>query len=77
MTTMTVRCRAWTGQPVREEHVSVESDGTVRVYDSIAGHYTTCHALGPSAEIRIRRMAAAEEKRLCPLAAVQGRSSSF
>lgn len=23
----------------------VDADGTVRVWDSVAGHYTTCHSL--------------------------------
>jgi len=25
----------------------VEADGTVRVWDSVAGHYTACHSLTP------------------------------
>ncbi len=37
----------------------VEADGTVRVYDDLAGHYTTCHSL-TVAQIRyIRRAVAA------------------
>jgi hypothetical protein len=39
--------------------VAVESDGSVLVWDSIAGHYTRCHSLGASAVRRIRRLAVA------------------
>jgi hypothetical protein len=53
-TETTIRCRAFTGEPVREHRVSVAVDGTVRVYDSVAGHYTLCHALSPRAVARIR-----------------------
>ena len=36
----------------------VEADGSVSVYDRIAGHYTTCHALS-AAQIRYVRRAVA------------------
>ena len=37
----------------------IHADGAVEVYDSLAGHYTTCHSL-TSAQIRyIRRAVAA------------------
>ena len=36
----------------------VEADGTVSVYDRLAGHYTTCHAL-TAAQIRYVRRAVA------------------
>lgn len=29
---------------------TVDADGTVRVWDSTAGHYTTCHSLTPAQE---------------------------
>lgn len=35
----------------------VDADGTVRVWDSVAGHYTTVHALTPAQERHIRAMA--------------------
>lgn len=54
---LTVRARAFTGHPIETHRVLVEADGTIRVYDSIAGHYTVCHALSKSAERRIRRLA--------------------
>ena len=34
-----------------------DADGTVRVYDSTAGYWTTCHALTPAQESRVRRVA--------------------
>jgi hypothetical protein len=36
---------------------TVSHDGTVRVWDSIAGHYTLCHSLSQSARRRIRKLA--------------------
>lgn len=54
---ITIRCRAFSAEGVRENCVRVASDGTVRVYDDVAGHYTTLHALSASAERRIRKMA--------------------
>ena len=35
----------------------VDEDGSVRVYDSVAGHYTTCHALTPAPVASARRRA--------------------
>jgi len=35
----------------------VESDGTVRVWDSVAGSYTTCHSLTPRQIANIRAKA--------------------
>lgn len=55
--TIIIRCRAFASEGVRENKVRVESDGRVWVYDSVAGHYTTCHSLGRSALARIRRKA--------------------
>jgi hypothetical protein len=60
MTTETyfdTRAKAFSGQGVRTHRVSVDSDGTVRVYDNVAKHYTTCHALTERQQERIRREA--------------------
>lgn len=57
-TTLTMRCRAFDGEGAKQHRLSVDRDGTVRVWDSVAGHYTTCHSLGRSALARIRRAAA-------------------
>ena len=42
-----------------EASVMVDGDGTVRVYDSIAHHYTRCHSLSATQQQRARRIAAA------------------
>jgi hypothetical protein len=36
----------------------VDDDGTVRVWDSVANHYTTCHGLSVHSQQRIRKLAA-------------------
>lgn len=59
-TTITTRAKAFSGRSIETIRASVDADGTVRVYDSVAGHYTTCHSLSPSAQRRIRRLAAVE-----------------
>lgn len=59
-TTIKARAKAFTGDGVREHKFQVESDGTIRVWDRVAGHYTLCHGLTKTAETRIRRLAAAK-----------------
>jgi len=56
--TLTARARTWSGWGVSTERFAADADGTVSVWDPIAGHYTTCHALSDSAERRIRKIAA-------------------
>ncbi len=53
---ITARARAFSGQRIRT-HKFMVSAGMVRVWDSIAGHYTTCHSLSPAATRRILRLA--------------------
>lgn len=48
----TVRCRAFSGYGVRN-HRCLISGRTVRVYDPIAGYYTTCHSLSAATQARI------------------------
>ena len=36
--------------------VKVSSDGSVMIWDTVAGHYTRCHNLSIAAENRIARM---------------------
>ena len=50
------KARAFHG-PLQTHNFLVEHDGTVRIYDSIATHYTLHHGLSPAAEQRIRRLA--------------------
>jgi hypothetical protein len=48
-----MRCAAFRDEGVRENRVKVDlRDNEVRVYDSCAGYYTTCHALSAVAEKR-------------------------
>lgn len=56
--TLTVRCRAFGGR-LATVRVLVSADQVVRVYDDVAGYFTTCHRLSLRAQQRIRRMAAA------------------
>ena len=42
--TMTTRAFSCDLRPVLH-HIRVADDGTVLVYDSVAGHYTTCHSM--------------------------------
>jgi hypothetical protein len=57
-TTITMRCKAFSSEGgVRENRVQVSEDGTVRVWDSVAGHYTTCHVMTAAAQRRARKSA--------------------
>ncbi|MCE5336801.1 MAG: hypothetical protein LLG06_19665 [Desulfobacteraceae bacterium] len=51
----TIRARAFSGEGIREHRVMVDGDGTVRVYDSAAKHFTRCHILSISAQQRARK----------------------
>lgn len=53
----TITCRANAFGRIETIRCMVEADGTVRVWDSIAGHYTLCHRLSQSAVARIRKLA--------------------
>lgn len=57
-TEITARAKAFSNEGVKPHKFNVDTDGTVRVWDSVAGHYTTCHCLSKSAEARIRKLAA-------------------
>lgn len=54
---VTARARAFSGEAVRKHSFMVETDGTVRVYDPVAGYYTTCHALSVKTLRRLRKIA--------------------
>jgi len=51
-----MRAKAFTNQPIQEYCFDV-ADKQVRVYDSIAGYFTVCHALSQRAEKRILKLA--------------------
>lgn len=56
--TLTVRCKAFTTEAIKANRVQVAADGTVRVWDSVAGHYTNCHSMSEATIRRIRKLAA-------------------
>jgi uncharacterized protein YigE (DUF2233 family) len=61
---ITVRARAFSGEGMRTHRCKVdERTGTVRVWDSVAGHYTTCHALSDRSERRIRTLVANDQEK--------------
>ena len=51
------RCRPWRAVGVGRHYVAIETDGSVLVWDPLAGHFTRCHSLGRSALARFRRHA--------------------
>lgn len=53
-TKVTIRAKAFSNEGVRTHKCLVSDDRTVRVWDSVAGHYTTCHRLTPAAIKRAR-----------------------
>ena len=59
-TTIQAVAKPFSGHPRSTYTFRVDADGTVRVWDSIAGHYTTCHSMAPAALRRIRAMAEAQ-----------------
>ena len=55
---ITIRAKAFSGEGVRTHDALVESDGTVLVWDSVAGYFTSCHSLSTSAIRRARKISA-------------------
>jgi hypothetical protein len=55
--TLTIRCKAFSGESIKTNKVRVETDGNVQVWDSVAGHYTNVHSLSESTIRRIRKLA--------------------
>ena len=49
-----VTCKPFTAFARGAYRVRVLADGTVQVWDSVAGHYTRCHSLSAAAQQRIR-----------------------
>ena len=55
---LTARAKAFSREGIQDNRFLVETDNTVRVWDAVAGYYTTFHSLSDSAMRRIRRLAA-------------------
>ena len=64
MTIVKIRARAFSSEWVRMHSAAVDSDGTVRVWDDVAGHYTRCHILSERSQVRARRHARACDEAL-------------
>ena len=60
MTIIELRCKAFSGEGVRLNRVMVDpsSRWATLVWNSVAKHWTNCHAMGPSAIRRARKIAA-------------------
>lgn len=56
-TKITARAKAFSNEGIKSHKFSINADSTVRVWDAVAGYYTTCHCLSKSAEARIRKLA--------------------
>jgi hypothetical protein len=54
---ITARAKAFSTEGVGTYRFQIETDGTIRVYDSVAGHYTLCSSLSPSARKRLIQLA--------------------
>jgi hypothetical protein len=60
MKTITMTTRAFSAEPRRAYRIAVDDDGTVRVWDAVAAHYTTCHAMTERSMAIARRRAGQE-----------------
>lgn len=54
MKEITIRAKAFSHYGVETVRVSVDGN-TFKVYDSVAGHFTTCHSLSESAKRRVKK----------------------
>ena len=54
---MEFRGKVWDGQPIQSVEVLVDEDGTVRAWDGVAGHWTTCHSITDRNQSAIRKAA--------------------
>lgn len=60
-TEFTAKIKAFSCEKSARDHrVRVGDDGTVRVWDTVAGHFTTCHAMSVRTQGRLRNIAADE-----------------
>jgi len=57
-TELTARAKAFSAEGIRTHRFQIDGK-TVRVWDDVAGYYTTCHSLSKSAVRRIIKLAAA------------------
>lgn len=55
---VTIRARAFSCEDSQENRCLVDADGTVRVWDEVAGYFTHCHILSEKDQRRARKRAA-------------------
>jgi hypothetical protein len=55
MKTFQIRCKAFANEGVKINKVYVDDSGIVRVWDSVAGHFTARHSLTPRSIGKIQR----------------------
>ena len=55
--TIKMSCVAFTGESRAIHTIAVDEDKTIRVYDSVAGHYTRNHGLSPRSQAAAFRKA--------------------
>jgi hypothetical protein len=53
--TGTARAKFFSTIGIETREVKISADGATLVWDSIAGHYTRCHALSTASQKRIAR----------------------
>ena len=58
MKTITMTTKAFSTERKGQYQIAVDTDGTVRVWDAVAGHYTTCHAMTARSQQAARTKAA-------------------
>lgn len=56
------RCVAFTNTKTANHSFAVDSAGNVRVWDDVAGHFTTCHILTEKQIASVKAKAAKEPK---------------
>jgi WD40 repeat protein len=52
--TLSITTVAFSSHGKARHAVTVDDDGTVRVWDSVAGHFTSCHSIKPRVEAIIK-----------------------
>ena len=55
--TFSMRCRAFSCEGMMDNEIKVEQDGTVHVWDDIAGYFTNVHSMSKYAEKKARKIA--------------------
>jgi streptogramin lyase len=57
MTTFFMTTKAFSSEPRRTYRMTVDEEGRVWVWDSVSGHYTSCHSMSERSISAARRKA--------------------